>query len=130
VSHSVLNVVAAGILLVHGLAHLPGFVGRWKLSARFPYKTTILGGRLDVGDVGAKVVGVLWLMLVIDFAVVAWLAYRGAPSWPLGALAVASGSVLLCLIDWPETMIGAVIDVVVVVVIFIWQSGLGLLRLG
>jgi hypothetical protein len=125
-----LNVVAAMVLLLHGLSHLPGFVGPWRLSPDFPYKTTILRGRLDVGDVGAKVVGVLWLLLVIDFAAVAWVAYAGAPWWPLGALAAAAGSLLLCLIDWPETMIGVVIDIVLIIIIVIWQSGLGLIRLG
>ena len=89
-----------------------------------------MGGRLDVGDVGAKVVGVLWLMLFIDFAGVAWVAYAGAPWWPLGALIVASGSLLLCLFDWPDTIIGVVIDLVLIILIVIWQSGLGLIRLG
>ena len=125
-----LNVVVAIILLMHGLAHLPGFERPWKLSARFPYRTTILAGRLDVGDVGAKVVGVLWLLLVIDFAIVAWAAYVGAAWWPLGALAAASGSLLLCLVDWPEMSIGVVIDVALIVVIVVWKSGLGLTRLG
>jgi len=125
-----MRIVAAIILLVHGISHLPGFEGPWKLSARFPYKTTILAGRLDVGDVGAKVVGVLWLLLVIDFAIVAWAAYVGAAWWPLGALVAASGSLLLCLVDWPETSVGVVIDVALIVIIVIWKSGLGLIRLG
>ena len=125
-----LNVVAAVILAAHGLAHLPGFVGPWKFSAGVPYKTTILGGRLDVGDVGAKVVGVLWLLLAVAFVLLAWVAYAGAPWWPLGALAVASVSLLLCLIHWPETIIGVVIDILLIIVILTWQSGLGLIRLG
>jgi hypothetical protein len=127
---TIVNIVAASILVIHGLSHLPGFVGPWRLSAKFPYKTTILAGRLDVGDVGAKVVGGLWLLLVIDFAVVAWAAYVGAAWWPLGALGAASGSLLLCLVDWPEMSIGAVIDVALIVIIVIWKSGLGLIRLG
>jgi hypothetical protein len=126
----VLNIVAAAALILHGMAHLPGFLVLWRLSAGSPYKTTIIGGRLDLGDVGAKVMGVLWLLLVISFALVAWFAFMGAPWWPLGALSVASGSLLLCLLYWPETKIGVVIDVVLIVAIVIWKAGLGLIRLG
>ena len=125
-----LNVVAAAVLVLHGLAHLPGFLVLWRLSAGSPYKTTILGGRLDLGDAGAKVMGVLWLLLVVGFALVAWSAYRGAPWWPLGALGVASGSLLLCLIYLPETIIGVVIDAVLIAAIVTWKAGLGLIRLG
>ena len=125
-----MTIVAAILLMIHGLGHLPGFVGPWKLSARYPYKTTILAGRLDVGDLGAKVVGALWLLLVIDFALVAWAAYEGASWWPLGTLAAASASLLLCLVDWPETSIGVVVDIALILIIVIWKSGLGVIRLG
>ena len=125
-----MNYVVAIILLVHGLCHLPGFVAPWRLSSKFPYRTTALAGHLDIGRVGARVVGVLWLSLVIDFALVAWAAYAGAAWWPLGALMAASGSLLLCLVDWPETSIGAAIDVALIVVIFVWRASLGLIRLG
>ena len=113
-----------------GSAICPGSSVRGRLSARFPYKTTILAGRLDVGDVGAKVVGALWLLLVIDFALVAWAAYEGASWWPLGTLAAASASLLLCLVDWPETSIGVVVDIALILIIVIWKSGLGVIRLG
>ncbi len=125
-----MKIVAAILLLIHGLSHLPGFLGPWKLSPSVPYKTTILAGRLDVGAIGAKVVGALWLLLVIDFALVAWAAYVGAAWWPLGALAAASASLLLCLVDWPETRIGVAIDIALIVIIVVWKSGLGLFRIG
>lgn len=125
-----MNVVAAIILLAHGLGHLPGFTGRWRPSAQFPYKTTILAGRLEIGSVGTKVVGVLWLLLVVDFAIVAFLAYKGVPWWTIGVLEAASGSLLLCLVDWPETSIGVVIDVVLIIIVVVWRAGLGVIRLG
>ena len=125
-----INVLAAIFLLVHGLGHLPGFAGRWRLSARYPYTTTILAGRLDVGRIGTRVVGALWLLLVIDFALVAWLAYAGASWWMLGVLEAASGSLVLCLVDWPETSIGVAVDVVLIVIATVWWAGLGLIRIG
>jgi hypothetical protein len=43
--------VAALVLIVHGVAHLVGFVVPWRLATlpEVPYRSTILGGRLEVG---------------------------------------------------------------------------------
>ena len=121
--------VAAFILLAHGLAHITGFVAPWRLSKKFPYKTTIFAGHLDIGRFGARVVGGLWLLMAINFALVAWAAKEGAAWWPLGALEAAVGSLLLCLVEWPEASIGVAVDVALIVVIFAWRAGLGLIRL-
>jgi hypothetical protein len=32
-----------------------------------PYKTTIFGGGVDVGDTGIKIVGILWLLTALAF---------------------------------------------------------------
>ena len=34
------------------------------------------------------------------------------------------------LVDWPEMSMGVIIDVALIVIIVIWKSGLGLIRLG
>ena len=47
--------IALGIFLIlHGVAHLPGFVVPWRLAniKDVPYKTTLLSGRFDIGDAG------------------------------------------------------------------------------
>ena len=121
-----LNITAAAILLAHGLAHLVGFVGPWRLNERVAYKTTILAGRVDIGNAGAKIVGLLWLLLAIDFALVAVGAYAGAAWWPYGALATALTSLVLCLLSWPDATIGAFIDIGIAVIIVIWRVGLRL----
>ena len=62
-----MRVALAALLIVHGVAHLVGFVVPWKLvsTVEMPYRTTILGGMADVGDVGARTLGVIWLMAAI-----------------------------------------------------------------
>ena len=123
-----MNIAAAVILFAHGLAHLVGFVGPWRLNARVPYKTTILADRVDIGNLGAKIVGLLWLFLAIDFALVAWGASAGATWWPLAALATALVSLVLCLLTWPDAMYGAFVDIGIIVVIMVWRIGLGFIR--
>jgi hypothetical protein len=54
--------VLAFLLVAHGVAHLVGFVSSWKLAtlAELPDKTAVFLGRVDVGDAGIRVMGVLW----------------------------------------------------------------------
>ena len=65
--------VLAFFLLAHGVAHLVGFVSSWKLAtlAELPYKTTVFSGRIDVGDAGIRVLGVLWLLTALAFLIAA-----------------------------------------------------------
>lgn len=53
------EIALAGFLLLHGVAHLVGFAVPWRLvrSEEVPYKTTILSGTVDVGDVGIRILG-------------------------------------------------------------------------
>jgi hypothetical protein len=127
---TVLNMVAAAILVAHGLAHLVGFVGAWRLSPQVPYKTTILAGRMDLGSLGTKIVGLLWLLLAIDFALVAWGASAGAAWWPLAAVATALTSLVLCLLAWPDAMYGAFVDAGIVILIVVWRVGVAFIARG
>jgi hypothetical protein len=56
---------------VHGLAHLVGFVVPWRLAKmeQVPYKTTALGGSINIGDAGIRVIGILWLAVALAFTV-------------------------------------------------------------
>jgi hypothetical protein len=57
-------------------------------------------------------------------------AYAGAAWWPLGALATALVSLVLCLLAWPDSMLGAFVNVGIVVMIVLWRVGLGLIQRG
>ena len=50
----------AVFLLMHGIAHLVGFVVPWKLAEMedAPYKTTIFLDKIDLGDTGIRINGV------------------------------------------------------------------------
>jgi len=72
-----MRVVLAAFVLVHGIAHLPGFVVPWRLAAlsELPYKTTLLNGTLDVGEGGIRIVGLLWLFAGLGCAAAAVAIY-------------------------------------------------------
>ena len=101
------------LMLLHGVAHVPGFVGSWRLATLegVPYRTTVLGGRLDIGDAGMRVLGAAWLLLALGFGLAGALALANRPWWPAAATTAALASLLLCLMQLPEARIGAVVDV-------------------
>ena len=127
-----LRIAAAAILVAHGIAHLVGFVGAWRLNAKVPYTTTVFAGRLDVGTTGIRVLGVLWLLLALDFLFTAAVALMGLPWWPRAALVAATGSLIMCVTAWPNGVIGLVIDAAIILAVIVWRLGVlggpGLIR--
>ena len=105
----------AVLLLLHGLAHVVGFLVPWRLvpgspTTPQPTMNRLLGGRLLLGDVPARAFGVLWLVTGLTFALVA-LAWWRQQSWSGGALvAILLVSVVLTAVWWPATRIGLVLN--------------------
>lgn len=111
--------VLAVMLVGHGIAHLVGFVSSWRLAtlSDLPYKTTVFAGQLDVGAVGIRIVGVLWLLAATAFLVGAF-AVLGHADWAIRfTVWVAIASLLLCVVGWPAARIGVAVNVVVVVLL-------------
>lgn len=104
--------VLAIVLAAHGIAHLVGFVSSWQLAVlpELPYKTTILGGSFDVGDVGVRVIGLLWLLAAVTFAVAAFaIATETRWAFRLTLFAVVA-SLFLCAAAWPDSRIGVAVN--------------------
>jgi hypothetical protein len=113
--------VLAFFLLAHGVAHLVGFVSSWKLAtlAELPYKTTVFSGRVDVGDAGIRVMGVLWLLAALAFLVAA-IAVATEAGWAVQfTVAGVTASMMLCLAGWPDAHIGVAVNVGLVLLLAI-----------
>ena len=107
-----MRVLLGGTLLVHGVAHLVGFVVPWRIvtSSEVPYRTTLLGA--DIGQAGVRALGLAWLLVSVLFVVLGAsvlrhgsVALRGhshtrwglgcsLPAGPSGVAAGASGQCL------------------------------------
>jgi hypothetical protein len=113
--------VLASFLLAHGVAHLVGFVSSWKLAtlAELPYKTTVFSGRVDVGDAGIRVMGVLWLLAALA-CLVAAIAVATEAGWAVRfTVAGLIASLMLCLAGWPDARIGVAVNVGLVLLLAI-----------
>jgi hypothetical protein len=104
----------AVFLLLHGAAHLVGFAGSWRLSSEIPYHTTLLGGRLDAGDAGIRLLGVLWLLTALAFAAAAGAVLFESTLWRGLTLAVAGASLMLSALHWPEARVGVALNVAII----------------
>jgi hypothetical protein len=95
------------IMMLHGMAHGVGFAGAWQLNRDIPYKTTLLGGRLDLGPVGIRIVGIIWLIVGLSFVLGAMAALANHPVWLSLTILALGSSAVLCLAELPEARIGA-----------------------
>lgn len=103
-----MKILAVVFLLVHGIAHLVGFVVPWKLAELpdAPYKTTLFNDRLDLGHAGIRIVGLLWLLGCVAFTAAAVLLFLERTFWMQLAAATASYSLVLSIVALPEAKIG------------------------
>ena len=96
------------LLLVHGLAHLVGFVGPWRLMdpEGVTYQSSLFNGRVHVEERTMRALGIGWLMLACAFFAVAVAAMVGAAWWSGAAVAAILASLLMCAASWPAARIG------------------------
>lgn len=72
-------IIAAIILIVHGLIHLMGTAVYMRLSEvkGLRCKTTLLSGHWDLGENGIRIFGALWVLPAIGFVVTAFALLAG-----------------------------------------------------
>jgi hypothetical protein len=65
-------ILAYLLILIHGLIHFFGFLVYWKIIEGFedlPYKTTVFSEMLDIGDVGIRIFGIIWLLTAVGYII-------------------------------------------------------------
>ena len=110
-----MRILLALIFLGHGIAHLPGFLVSWELVVLEPYRTTILVDYFDIGDRGIRVMGAMWLLGFLAFALSSVGVWLRRSWWSRVALLTAIFSMVLCALDWPDAQIGLYINVALIV---------------
>jgi hypothetical protein len=122
--------MVAAVLVGHGLIHLLGVTAYLKIAelTDLPYKTTLLAGRLDIGDGGARVFGMLWILPAVGFmAAAAGLVM--ATSWWLPLLVTTTlTSAALSALDTPKALVGLVVNLTILAVLGVralWRSPTG-----
>jgi hypothetical protein len=109
-----MRTLLAGVLSIHGVAHIVGFVVPWRIvtSAEVPYRTTVLG--VDVGPAGVRALGIVWLAAACLFVVLAATVFRHGGWWYREAFALVGLSLVLCLLGLPEARPGLLANAAIV----------------
>jgi hypothetical protein len=115
------TIIASIILILHGLIHLMGTVAYMKFAEidQLPYKTTVLGGRWDLGQRGTTVYGALWAVAAIGFIVAAVALLSGWTWWQPVLLGVTLFSLVLTALDWGVAYAGVIINFVILAILML-----------
>jgi hypothetical protein len=107
-----MKIVLGVLLLAHGVAHLVGFLVPWRLfeAADLPYGTTIFAGRVDLGPTGIRLLGLVWLVVALAFAVSAVAVWTATPRALSALLPLVLASLALCAAGWPAAKIGVPVN--------------------
>jgi len=113
--------LAVSILVVHGIIHLMGTAVYMKLAEinGLSYKTTLLSGRLDLGEGGSRVFGALWVLPAIGFIVAALALLEGWEWWQPVMVGVTLLSLALTGLDWSGAFMGAIIDIAILALLWL-----------
>ena len=108
--------IIASVLAVHGIAHLVGFIAAWQLMTlpELPYRTTVLGGGIDVGTPGIRVVGILWLAAAVACVIAGIALWLGTPWAMTFAFGTVIASLAMCVVGWPDARIGLVLNLILI----------------
>jgi hypothetical protein len=109
---SLYTYLGAVVLGLHGVVHLLGTAVYLQLAevAEFEYKTTVLGGAVDVGAAGMAVFGVLWVVASVGFVVGAGALVTGREGWRVLVVGVAVFSLVLTGLDYSVASAGVVVN--------------------
>jgi hypothetical protein len=116
-----ITIIVSIVLGLHGLIHLIGTLLYMKLTEveGFTYKTTLLGGRWDLGEKGIRIFGALWVVPAVGFVIIAVAMLAGWGWWQPALIAISLFSLILTVFDWNVAYAGAIIDVVILVALWL-----------
>ena len=115
-----MSIIFAAFLVLHGLAHIIGFIVFCRISdiEGITYKTTILNGKIDVTDSGIFVFGIIWLLLALAFIFNGIAVIMNLLFWESLAFYLSIGSFIFCMMGWPDSKIGVIVNVLILIFLF------------
>ena len=116
-----INVLAAIYLIVHGIIHVLGFVVNFQIAEieGVRYSTAVLAGKVNIGVVGIRVLGIVWLLIAVAF-VISGVGIFFSPSWWWSfTLATNVVSLIVTVLGWPDSKFGVLANVIILLFLFI-----------
>lgn len=111
----ILAIIIPVVIILHGLVHLMGTVTYMRLGTvqGLSYKTTLLGGRWDLGEGGMAVYGALWAVAAVGFVIAAVAMLAGWGWYRPALIGAAAFSLVLTVLDWRVASAGVILNVII-----------------
>lgn len=111
----ILVIIIPVAIFLHGLVLLMGTVTYMKLGTvqGLSYKTTLLGGRWDLGEGGMAVYGALWAVAAVGFVIAAVAMLAGWGWYRPALIGAAAFSLVLTVLDWRVASAGVILNVII-----------------
>jgi hypothetical protein len=108
-----MKIALAIYLFIHGFAHIVGFLVYWKLmkDKEVEYKTTIFPGNIDIGTVGIRFLGLIYLLTAIAFGYLGYDLLTDFAAFQEYIMTVTIVSLVITITGWPDTKFGILANV-------------------
>lgn len=108
--------LVVALFVLHGLVHVMGFAGVWRLSGFDAVSNTpTLPPHLAAGSPLVASLGILWLAVAVIFLAAATGLVMSSAWWRIAAAVASLLSLLLCVMWWNDAPFGAVVDSAILV---------------
>ncbi len=116
--------ILAGLLIFHGLVHILGLLIFFEITEieTLPYSTKVLGERVDIGYIGIRLLGIIWLLILIAMVAAGIGLLLGTSWWYSFALWSTVASTVVTILGWSDTKFGLLINVLVFILLFLGNS--------
>lgn len=117
----IIQIILAIFISLHGLIHLMGPAVYMKLTEiqGFSYKTTLIGGRWNLGENGIRLFGALWIVPALGFILAAVALLAGWEWFQPALIVVTLISLVLTALDYRIAYAGVVINILILVGIWL-----------
>ena len=115
-----MHIIIGLFFIAHGVAHLVGFLSYWRIVdfEEMPYSTKQLMGRVDAGETGIRVIGVLWLIGALAFIASGLVLIFLQPWWQTLTLYTTIYSLALSILSLPFSRYGLIINIIILGYLF------------
>lgn len=104
----------AVLFLLHGIAHLIGFLVPWGfVESDQPPLTSLVNGTIAVSSATLRLLALLWIPLAAAFAGAAVGLLIGAGWWYSTAMVASAASLVFSVIHWPLARVGVYLNVLI-----------------
>ena len=116
--------ILAGLLIVHGLVHFLGLLIYFEITEieTLEYSTKVLGGRIEVGDFGRGVLGIICVLIMITMVAAGVGLLLGTSWWYSLAQWSTVASTIVTILGWPDTRFGLLINILIFILLFLGRS--------